>query len=143
MSGNITFTMIKPEAMRNGAGGAILKMIQDGGFEIIALKMKQLSKSEAKEFYGVHKGKPFYDKLVEFMTSGPIIAAILNKSNAVEDYRKLLGSTNPETAEEGTIRRAFATDMTMNAAHGSDSDENALIEAKFHFTKDEIFNTVL
>ena len=139
MSGNITFTMIKPEAMRNGAGGAILKMIQDGGFEVIALKMKQLSKSEAEEFYGIHKGKPFYDKLVEFMTSGPIIAAILNKSNAVEDYRKLLGSTNPETAEEGTIRKAFATDMTMNAAHGSDSDENALIEAKFHFTEDEIF----
>ena len=139
MSGNITFTMIKPEAMRNGAGGAILKMIQDGGFEVIALKMKQLSKSEAEEFYGIHKGKPFYDKLVEFMTSGPIIAAILNKSNAVEDYRKLLGATNPETAEEGTIRKAFATDMTMNAAHGSDSDENALIEAKFHFTEDEIF----
>lgn len=140
MSGNITFTMIKPEAMRNGAGGAILKMIQDGGFEIIALKMKRLSKSAAEEFYGIHKGKPFYDKLVDFMTSGPIIAAILKKNNAVEDYRKLLGTTDPETAEEGTIRKAFATDMTMNAAHGSDSDENALIEAKFHFTEEEIFD---
>ena len=140
MSGNITFTMIKPQAMRNGAGGAILNMIQDGGFEIIALKMKRLSKNAAEEFYGIHKGKPFYDKLIEFMTSGPIIAAILKKNNAVEDYRKLLGSTNPETAEEGTIRKAFATDMTMNAAHGSDSDENALIEAKFHFTEEEIFD---
>ena len=140
MSGNITFTMIKPQAMRNGAGGAILKMIQDGGFEIIALKMKRLSKNAAEEFYGIHKGKPFYDKLVDFMTSGPIIAAILKKSNAVEDYRKLLGTTDPETAEEGTIRKAFATDMTMNAAHGSDSDENALIEAKFHFTEEEIFD---
>ncbi len=140
MSGNITFTMIKPQAMRNGAGGAILKMIQDGGFEIIALKLKRLSKNAAEEFYGIHKGKPFYDKLVDFMTSGPIIAAILKKSNAVEDYRKLLGTTDPETAEEGTIRKAFATDMTMNAAHGSDSDENALIEAKFHFTEEEIFD---
>ena len=142
MSRNITFTMIKPEAMRNGAGGAILKMIQDGGFEIIALKMKRLSKNAAEEFYGIHKGKPFYDKLVEFMTSGPIIAAILKKNNAVEDYRKLLGTTDPETAEEGTIRKAFATDMTMNAAHGSDSDENALIEAKFHFTEEEIFDKI-
>jgi len=132
--------MIKPQAMRNGACGAILNMIQDGGFEIIALKMKRLSKNAAEEFYGIHKGKPFYDKLIEFMTSGPIIAAILKKNNAVEDYRKLLGSTNPETAEEGTIRKAFATDMTMNAAHGSDSDENALIEAKFHFTEEEIFD---
>ncbi|MBK20808.1 MAG: nucleoside-diphosphate kinase [Flavobacteriales bacterium] len=140
MSGNITFTMIKPQAMRNGAGGAILKMIQDGGFEIIALKLKRLSKNAAEEFYGIHKGKPFYDKLVDFMTSGPIIAAILKKSNAVEDYRRLLGTTDPETAEEGTIRKAFATDMTMNAAHGSDSDENALIEAKFHFTEEEIFD---
>ena len=140
MSGNITFTMIKPQAMRNGAGGAILKMIQDGGFEIIALKMKRLSKNAAEEFYGIHKGKPFYDKLVDFMTSGPIIAAILKKNNAVEDYRKLLGTTDPETAEEGTIRKAFATDMTMNAAHGSDSNENALIEAKFHFTEEEIFD---
>tara|TARA_B100000674_G_C37971240_1_gene977108 strand:- start:4500 stop:4898 length:399 start_codon:yes stop_codon:yes gene_type:complete len=132
--------MIKPQAMRNGAGGAILKMIQDGGFEIIALKLKRLSKNAAEEFYGIHKGKPFYDKLVDFMTSGPIIAAILKKSNAVEDYRRLLGTTDPETAEEGTIRKAFATDMTMNAAHGSDSDENALIEAKFHFTEEEIFD---
>ena len=115
-------------------------MIQDGGFEIIALKMKRLSKNAAEEFYGIHKGKPFYDKLVDFMTSGPIIAAILKKNNAVEDYRKLLGTTDPETAEEGTIRKAFATDMTMNAAHGSDSDENALIEAKFHFTEEEIFD---
>lgn len=139
MAGNLTFTMIKPEAMRNGAAGSILKMIQDGGFEIVALKMKQFTKEGAEEFYGVHKGRPFYENLVEFMTSGPIIAAVLKKDNAVEDYRKLLGSTNPETAEEGTIRKAFATDMTMNAGHGSDSDENAMIEAKQHFSDNEIF----
>lgn len=139
MAGNLTFTMIKPEAMRNGAAGAILKMIQEGGFEIVAMKMKQMSKADAEEFYGVHKGRPFFENLVEFMTSGPIVAAVLRKDNAVEDYRKLLGTTNPETAEEGTIRKAFATDMTMNAAHGSDSDENAMIEAKFHFSDNEIF----
>lgn len=139
MAGNLTFTMIKPEAMRNGATGAILKMIQEGGFEIVAMKMKQMSKADAEEFYGVHKGRPFFENLIEFMTSGPIVAAVLRKDNAVEDYRKLLGTTNPETAEEGTIRKAFATDMTMNAAHGSDSDENAMIEAKFHFSDDEMF----
>ncbi len=139
MAGNLTFTMIKPEAMRKNAAGAILKMIQDGGFEIVAMKMKQMTKADAEEFYGVHKGRPFFEDLVKFMTSGPIIAAVLKKDNAVEDYRKLLGTTNPETAEEGTIRKAFATNMTMNAAHGSDSDENAQIEASFHFSKDEMF----
>lgn len=139
MSGNITLTMIKPEAMRKNAAGAILKMIQDAGFEIIALKMKQLSKADAEEFYGVHKGKGFYEELIEFMTSGPIIAAVLKKENAVEDFRKLLGSTNPDTAQEGTIRKAYATNLTQNAAHGSDSDENAQIETKFHFSAAEIF----
>ena len=139
MAGNLTFTMIKPEAMRKGAAGAILKMIQDGGFEIVAMKMKQMSQADAEEFYGVHKGRPFFEELVKFMTSGPIVAAVLKKDNAVEDYRKLLGATNPETAEAGTIRKAFATNMTMNAAHGSDSDENALIEAKFHFSDNEMF----
>lgn len=139
MAEKLTFTMIKPEAMRNGAAGSILKMIQDGGFKIVALKMKQLSKESAEEFYAVHKERPFYDNLIKFMTSGPIIAAVLMKDNAVADYRALLGTTNPDTAEDGTIRKAFATDMTMNAAHGSDSDENALLEAKFHFSDSEIF----
>lgn len=139
MAGNLTFTMIKPEAMRNGVAGSILKMIQDGGFKIVAMKMKQMSKTDAEEFYGVHKERPFFEELVKFMTSGPILAAVLEKDNAVEDYRKLLGNTNPETAEAGTIRKAFATNMTMNAAHGSDSDENAMIEAKFHFLDEEMF----
>jgi nucleoside-diphosphate kinase len=134
-----TFTMIKPEAMRKGAAGEILNMIQKAGFQIVALKMKQMSKVNAEQFYEVHKERPFFDGLIEFMTSGPIIAAVLKKDNAVEDYRKLLGTTNPETAEEGTIRRAFATNVTKNAAHGSDSDENAKIEIEFHFTSEELF----
>jgi len=138
MSGNITFTMIKPMAMRNGAGGAILKMIQDGGFEIIALKMKQMSKSDAEEFYGIHKDKPFYENLVEFMTSGPIIAAVLKKDNAVEDYRKLLGSTNPENAENGTIRKLHALNIQENSVHGSDSESSALREINYFFKPEEI-----
>ena len=139
MAGNITFTMIKPEAMRNGASGEILNMIQKAGFKIVALKMKQMSKADAEQFYEIHKGRQFFEGLIEFMTSGPIIAAVLKKDNAVEDYRKLLGTTNPETAEEGTIRKAFATNVTKNAAHGSDSDENAEIETKFHFNNEEIY----
>ena len=139
MAGNITLTMIKPEAMRKGSAGAILKMIQDAGFEIVALKMKHMSKTEAEGFYGVHKDRPFFEELVNFMTSGPIIAAVLKKENAVVDFRKLVGATDPNEAEEGTIRKAFATDKTQNAVHGSDSDENAQIEAQFHFTDAEIF----
>ena len=139
MGGTTTFTMIKPEAMRKGAAGEILDMIQKAGFEIIALKMKQMSKASAEKFYEVHKDRPFFKGLIEFMTSGPIIAAVLKKENAVEDYRKLLGTTNPETAEIGTIRKAFATNVTKNAAHGSDSDDNAEIEIEFHFTKEELF----
>lgn len=139
MGGTTTFTMIKPEAMRKGAAGEILGMIQKAGFEIIALKMKQMSKASAEKFYEVHKDRPFFKGLIEFMTSGPIIAAVLKKENAVEDYRTLLGTTNPETAEVGTIRKAFATNVTKNAAHGSDSDDNAEIEIEFHFTKEELF----
>lgn len=139
MAGNTTLTMIKPEAMRKNAAGAILKMIQDAGFKIVALKMKQLSKTDAESFYSIHKGKPFFEELIKFMTSGPIIAAVLKKENAVEEFRKLLGSTNPDAAEEGTIRKAFATDMTKNAAHGSDSDMNAILETQFHFDESEIF----
>lgn len=139
MGGTTTFTMIKPEAMRKGAAGEILGMIQKAGFEIIALKMKQMSKASAEKFYEVHKDRPFFKGLIEFMTSGPIIAAVLKKENAVEDYRTLLGTTNPEIAEVGTIRKAFATNVTKNAAHGSDSDDNAEIEIEFHFTKEELF----
>lgn len=139
MAGNRTLTMIKPEAMRKNVAGAILKMIEEAGFEVIALKMKQLSRADAEAFYNIHKGKPFYEELVNFMTSGPIIAAVLKKENAVEEFRKLLGSTNPDSAAEGTIRKAYATDLTKNAAHGSDSDMNAILETQFHFDESEIF----
>lgn len=139
MASNLTFTMIKPEAMRNGHAGSIIKMIQEAGFEIIALKMRHLSQEQAEGFYAVHAERPFYAELVKFMTSGPIISAVLKKENAVEDYRTLIGSTDPAEAAEGTIRKAFATSKTMNAAHGSDSDENARIEIDFHFDASEIF----
>lgn len=139
MAGNRTLTMIKPEAMRKNVAGAILKMIEEAGFEVIALKMKKLSRADAEAFYNIHKGKPFYEELVDFMTSGPIIAAVLKKENAVEEFRKLLGSTNPGSADEGTIRKAYATDLTKNAAHGSDSDMNAILETQFHFDESEIF----
>ena len=137
--GNITFTMIKPEAVEAGNSGAILKRIEDGGFRIIALKKVHLSKEKAGKFYEVHKERPFYRELVEYMSGGPIIAAILEKENAVSDFRNLIGSTNPEEAEEGTIRKEFATSLAMNAIHGSDSDENAQIEADFHFSIQERF----
>ena len=139
MAHNLTFTMIKPEAMRKGYAGGILKMIQDSGFQVIALKMKHLSNEQAKQFYSMHSEKPFYKDLVSFMSGGPIISAILKKDNAVEEYRKLIGSTDPDEATKGTIRKEFATNKTMNAVHGSDSDENAKIEMDFHFTSNEIF----
>ncbi len=139
MSGNITFTMIKPTAVRNNHIGGILKMINEGGFRIKAMRMMQLSKDNASAFYAVHEGKPFYEKLVGFMSSGPIVAAILEKENAVEAYRELIGSTNPENAAEGTVRKIYATNVTENAVHGSDSDENALLEASFFFSEFERF----
>jgi nucleoside-diphosphate kinase len=139
MSGNLTFTMIKPEAVQKGFTGSILKKIQESGFEIVALKMHQLSRTQAEKFYEVHVGKPFYDFLTEYMSSGPIIAAVLKKENAVLDFRKLVGSTNPLDAAEGTIRKEFAESTNKNAVHGSDSDENALIERSFHFSQTEIF----
>ena len=139
MAHNLTFTMIKPEAMRKGYAGGILKMIQDSGFQIIALKMKHLSTEQAKQFYSIHSEKPFYKDLVSFMSGGPIISAVLKKENAVEEYRELIGSTDPNEATKGTIRKEFATNKTMNAVHGSDSDENAKIEMDFHFTSNEIF----
>jgi nucleoside-diphosphate kinase len=137
MAGNLTFTMIKPTAFKNNYSGAILKMINEAGFVIKGMKLTRLSTELAGEFYAVHKGKPFYESLVEFMSSGPIIAAILEKENAVEDYRTLIGATNPENAAEGTVRKLYATSLQQNAVHGSDSDENANIEADFFFSKTE------
>ena len=135
--GNITFTMIKPEAVAANNIGAILKMIEEGGFRIVAMKKLLLSKERAGAFYSVHKERPFYGELVDYMSGGPIIAAILEKDNAVADFRALIGATNPSEAAEGTIRKKYATSLAENAVHGSDSDENAKIEADFHFTIEE------
>ncbi|GDX41677.1 MAG: nucleoside-diphosphate kinase [Bacteroidetes bacterium] len=131
---NRTFTMIKPDAFRKGHSGAILDRIIKEGFSIKAMKMLHLSKDKAGEFYAIHRERPFYGELVEFMSSGPIIAAILEKDNAVESFRKLIGATNPAAAEEGTIRKLFASSVGENAIHGSDSDANAAIEAAFFFS---------
>jgi nucleoside-diphosphate kinase len=139
MSGKLTFTMIKPTAFKNNDTGAILKMINDAGFVIKAMKLTRLTPELAGDFYAIHKGKPFYDALVAFMSSGPIVAAILEKENAVEDYRTLIGATNPENAADGTVRKLYATSLQQNAVHGSDSDENANIEANFFFSKFERF----
>ena len=132
---NRTFTMIKPDATSKGHTGAILQMINKAGFRILAMKMTQLSREKAGEFYAVHKGRPFYDELVNFMSSGPITAAILEKDNAVEDFRKLIGATNPADAAEGTIRKLYAASIGENAVHGSDSDETGKIEGDFFFSK--------
>ena len=131
---NRTFTMIKPDAMKNGHAGAILDKIIKSGFRIAALKQTKLTKEKAGEFYAVHKERPFYGELVEFMSSGIIIAAILEKENAVADFRTLIGATDPSKADEGTIRKQFATSVGENAVHGSDSDENAQIEGSFFFS---------
>jgi nucleoside-diphosphate kinase len=139
MAGNITFTIIKPEAISDSYTGAITERIEQGGFEIIAMKMTKLTKKRAGEFYMVHKERPFYSSLCEYMSSGKIIAMILKKDNAVEDYRTLIGATDPAKAEEGTIRKRFAKSLQSNAVHGSDSDENAKIEAGFFFSELEIF----
>ena len=136
---NRTFTMIKPDAVENGHTGAILEKITAAGFRIVALKKTQLSKADAETFYSVHNERPFFGELVEFMTRGPIIAAILEKENAVNDFRTLIGATNPADAAEGTIRKLYATSMGENAVHGSDSDENAAIEGAFHFSGREVF----
>ncbi len=136
---NRTFTMIKPDATRNGHTGGILEMINKAGFRIVAMKMTHLSAQKAGEFYAVHKERPFYGELVQFMSSGPITAAILEKDNAVEDFRKLIGATNPAEAAEGTIRKKYATSIGENAVHGSDSNDNALIEGDFFFSKLEQF----
>ncbi|MBK5270692.1 MAG: nucleoside-diphosphate kinase [Bacteroidia bacterium] len=137
--GNRTFTMIKPDAMKSGHAGAILDRIIKEGFKIKALKMTWLSPQKAGEFYAVHKERPFYGELVEFMSQGPIMAAILEKDNAVSDFRKLIGATDPAKADEGTIRKLFASSVGENAVHGSDSDENAKIEGDFMFSVLEQF----
>ncbi len=137
MSGKITFTMIKPDATAAGNTGKIIDRIIGAGFSIKAMKWTKLSKEEAGKFYEVHKERPFYGELVDYMSSGPIVAAILEKDNAVEDFRTLIGATDPTKAAEGTIRRDFATSIAANAVHGSDSDENALNEGAFYFTTRE------
>lgn len=139
MATNRTFTMIKPDAVANGHIGAILNDIIAGGFKIVAMKYIQLSAETAGNFYAVHKERPFYGELVNFMTSGPIVAAILEKDNAVEDFRALIGATNPADAAEGTIRNKYAKSIDANAVHGSDSDENAQIEGNFFFSQFERF----
>tara|TARA_R110002050_G_scaffold80899_2_gene173011 strand:+ start:34016 stop:34411 length:396 start_codon:yes stop_codon:yes gene_type:complete len=131
--------MIKPDAVENGHIGAILEKITAAGFKIVAMKYTQLSLRDAQEFYGVHRERPFFGELVEFMTRGPIVSAILEKENAVEDFRALIGATNPADAAEGTIRKMFATSIGENAVHGSDSDENAAHEGSFHFAGREIY----
>ena len=138
MSSNRTFTMIKPDAVENGYMGKIIDMIIAAGFEIKAMKYTRLSKEQAEEFYAVHKERPFYGELVSYMTSGPIVAAILEKDNAVADFRTLIGATDPAEAAEGTVRKAYAENKGRNAVHCSDSDENADIEGKFHFSAEEI-----
>ncbi len=136
---DITFTMIKPDAVSAGHIGAILKKINEAGFRIVAMKMSKLSLEKAGEFYEIHRERPFYRELIEFMSSGPIVAAVLEKENAVEDFRTLIGATNPAEAEPGTIRALYAKDVGENAVHGADSDENARREAGFHFATTEIF----
>lgn len=131
--------MIKPDATKKGNTGGILQMINAAGFRIVAMKMTKLSAEKAGEFYAVHAARPFYGELVDFMSSGPITAAILEKDNAVEDFRKLIGATNPAEAAEGTIRKLFAASIGENAVHGSDSNENAVIEGDFFFSKLEQF----
>jgi len=140
MNSNRTFTMLKPDSIEQGNMLPILNMIENAGFKIIALKYKKMSKGEAEKFYSIHSDKPFFNDLVSFMTRGPIIAAALEKENAVEEFRELIGSTDPQEAMDGTIRKKFAKSKGENAVHGSDSDENASIEIDFHFDSNEIFS---
>ncbi|MGI6323465.1 MAG: nucleoside-diphosphate kinase [Bacteroidales bacterium] len=139
MNGNYTFAIIKPNAARTGKTGPILSIINEAGFEISAMKMTRMSRQQAEDFYAIHRGKPFFENLVEFMSSGPIFVMILKHKNAVEEFRKLIGATDPEKAEPGTIRKLFAVSVTMNAIHGSDSDESAAREADFFFSDSERF----
>lgn len=139
MNGDFTFSIIKPNAFRTGKTGPILAMINEGGFEIVAMKLVKMTVDQAMAFYLIHKGKPFYEELVEFMASGPILVMILRHQDAVEEFRKLIGSTDPTKAEPGTVRRTFGVSVKMNAVHGSDSDENAKREAGFFFSEIERF----
>lgn len=139
MATNRTFTMLKPDAVEKGHIGAILEKISASGFRIVAMKLTQMTTKDAQAFYAIHSERPFYADLVEYMTRGPIVAAILEKDNAVEDFRTLIGATNPADAAEGTIRKMFADSISENAVHGSDSDENAFIESAFHFSGREMF----
>ena len=134
-----TFTMLKPDSVEKGHIGAILEKINGSGFRIVAMKLTQMTTSDAKTFYEVHSERPFYGELVEYMTRGPIVAAILEKDNAVDDFRTLIGATNPAEAAEGTIRKLYAASIGENAVHGSDSDENTAIESAFHFAGRELF----
>jgi len=139
MATNRTFTMLKPDSVEKGNIGAILEKINAAGFRIVAMKMTQMTTRDAETFYEVHKERPFFGELVTYMTRGPIVAAILEKDNAVDDFRTLIGATNPEEAAEGTIRKLFADSISENAVHGSDSDDNAAIEGAFHFSGREQF----
>ena len=139
MATNRTFTMLKPDSLEKGNTGAILEKINASGFKIVAMKQTQMTIRDAESFYEIHKERPFFGELVTYMTRGPIVAAILEKENAVEDFRTLIGATNPEEAADGTIRKLYATSIGENAVHGSDSDENADIEGIFHFSGREIF----
>ena len=139
MATNRTFTMVKPDAVEAGNIGGILNMIEEGGFKVVAMKYVKLTADIAGKFYEVHSERPFYGELCEYMSSGPIVAVILEKKNAVADFRKLIGATNPADAEEGTIRKKYATSISANAVHGSDSDENAAIEGSFFFSEFEKF----
>ena len=140
MNSNRTFTMLKPDSIEQGNMLPILNMIENAGFKIIALKYKKMSKDEAEKFYSIHSDKPFFNDLVSFMTRGPIIAAALEKENAVEEFRELIGSTDPQEAMDGTLRKKFAKSKGENAVHGSDSDENSSIEIDFHFDSNEVFS---
>ena len=139
MATNRTFTMLKPDAVEKRHSGAILEKISASGFKIVAMKLTQMTKADAETFYAIHNERPFFPNLVTYMTRGPIVAAILEKENAVEDFRTLIGATNPVDAAEGTIRKLFADSISENAVHGSDSDENAAIEGAFHFSGREMF----
>jgi nucleoside-diphosphate kinase len=139
MANNKTFTMLKPDSVEKGNVGAILEKITSSGFRIVAMKLTQLTTADAEAFYAIHKDRPFFGDLVTYMTRGPIVAAILEKDNAVEDFRALIGATNPADAAEGTIRNMFADSISENAVHGSDSDDNAAIESAFHFSGREMF----
>ncbi len=139
MTGNITLTLIKPYAVQHGYVGPILAKINEASFRISAMKYTQLEKKQAEQFYAIHKGKPYYEKLVRFITDGPLVVALLERENAVEIYRKLIGATDPKIAADGTLRKLFGASIELNAVHGSDSDENAITEANFFFSEMERF----